>query len=229
MASSGCIVFNVSEMREARDSACVLRTARLELVPITLAHVEAVFLGERADFERIILAHVPPAWPNRAIVERAFSASLEDIRADPGGRLWGNRLIIAHDEDESRPRLVGSVIFHGRPGEEGIVEIGYGVEDDSQGRGYATEAVSACVTWALSQPMVEIVEATTFPWHRASLRVIEKVGMKRIRVREHDMLGEMWVFARWRQSAKEHVEPGRSSGFLRGAVSTPEDRAALPK
>jgi RimJ/RimL family protein N-acetyltransferase len=166
-------------------------TPRLELVPITLPMVEAVMLGQREDAERIADARLPPTWPNRALIERAFTASLDSIRADPETRLWGDRLMLAR---EGERRVLGSVVFHGAPDEIGIVEIAYGVEEGSQGQGYATEATRACVDWALARENVRAVQATTFAWHKASLRVIEKLGMKPCGTRDHEMLGEMLVF-----------------------------------
>jgi RimJ/RimL family protein N-acetyltransferase len=101
--------------------------------------------------------------------------------------------MISH-RNEREPRIVGSVIFHGRPEADGVAEVGYGVELESQGRGFATEATRACVEWALVQPECNAVTATTFPWHRASLRVIEKIGMTLAGTRDHDMFGELLVF-----------------------------------
>ncbi len=170
----------------------ILRTSRLEICPITLPMVEAVMRGAREEAEAIAGAKLPDAWPGRALVERAFTASLEDIRADPETRLWGDCLIIEPPPPERR--IVGSVVFHGAPAEDGLVEVAYGVEESSQGKGYATEATRAAVAWALEQSGVRVVTATTPAWHRASLRVIEKLGMVRAGVREHDMLGELLVF-----------------------------------
>lgn len=168
-----------------------ISTARLELVPVTLEVVEAVMSGDRATAERAVGAVLPTEWPNEELIARAFHVSLEDIRADPERRLWGDTLLLTRDDP---PRVVGSVIFHGRPDDDGIAEVGYGVEDRSQLLGYATEATRACVRWALEQPGVRAVTATTFPWHTASLRVIEKLGMKQVQVREHETLGELLVF-----------------------------------
>jgi RimJ/RimL family protein N-acetyltransferase len=170
----------------------ILATPRLYLVPFTLPMVEAVMLGRRDDAERIANARLPPAWPNRALIERAFTASLDRIRADPAGRLWGDRLMLSRDGER---RVLGSVVFHGAPGDDGVVEIAYGVEEGSQGMGLATEATRASVEWALAQPGVRVITATTFAWHTASLRVIQKLDMKPAGTREHDMLGEMLVFA----------------------------------
>jgi RimJ/RimL family protein N-acetyltransferase len=175
----------------------LIRTARLELVPITLAMVEAVMLGRREDSERLVAARMPARWPNPELIERAFTVSLDAIRAQPEVRLWGDRVMIVRSSPDEA-RVVGSVVFHGRPEDDGIAEIAYGVEEASQGQGYATEAVDASIAWALGQPDVHAVQAATFAWHRPSLRVIEKVGMSRVGLREHDLLGEMLVFERRR-------------------------------
>src|SRR5690606_1005152 len=103
----------------------------------------------RSEIERIVGAELPWTWPSRALVDQAFPASLEAIRADPETRLWGDRLMVTR---EAPARVVGSVIFHGRPGADGVAEVAFGVEDASQGRGYATEALGACIEWALAQP-----------------------------------------------------------------------------
>lgn len=171
-----------------------LRTARLELVPITLPIVEAVMSGRRVEAEALVRASLPAAWPGRALVERAFTASLERIAADPATRLWGDRVMVLEQDRERR--VVGSVVFHGAPDAEGAVEVAYGVEEGSQGRGYATEGTLACVEWALAQPAVRVVRATTPTWHMASRRVLEKIGMRRVGVREHEMMGELLEFER---------------------------------
>jgi RimJ/RimL family protein N-acetyltransferase len=156
--------------------------------------IEAVMLGRREEAEALVQARMPERWPNPELVERAFTASLDAIRAEPDVRLWGDRVMVLPGER----RVVGSVIFHGRPDASGVAEIAYGVEEGSQGRGFATEAVGACVEWALAQQGVVAVQAATFGWHTPSLRVIEKVGMVAAGSREHDTLGEMLVFEKRR-------------------------------
>jgi [ribosomal protein S5]-alanine N-acetyltransferase len=178
-------------------------TPRLRLVPITLEMIEGVMCHNRAQAEAALdvalrdsgfkddaCARFPDAWPNEDLVARAFPFSLDAIRAAPDTRLWGDRLVLPL---EGPPRVLGSVVFKGRP-VDGIAEVGYGIEDESRGQGIATEATQACVQWALEQPGIEAVHATTFPWHVASLGVIRKLGMTPCGVREHDLLGELLVF-----------------------------------
>ena len=172
-----------------------LVTPRLVLEPITLELVEAVFRGDRDALERMTRAKVPAAWPGRALVERAFSASLDAIRKDPERRLWGDRLILTRSESERL--VIGSVIFHGRP-EDGVAEVGYGVEETWQRQGLASEGTRACVEWALAQPGVTEVTATTPPWHAASIRVLEKSGLVKVGSEDHDALGEVLRFTRKR-------------------------------
>jgi RimJ/RimL family protein N-acetyltransferase len=93
--------------------------------------------------------------------------------------------------------VVGSVVFHGFP-DDGVAEIGYGVEHGAEGQGLATEAALACVEWALTQRGIVAVCATTLALHRASLRIIEKLGMRYKETRDHELLGELLVFERRR-------------------------------
>lgn len=168
----------------------ILHTERLVLEPITLEIVEAVLAGNRGRSEELAQASFPSEWPGPAVIERAFKAYPDLIRKDPERRLWGDRLMITRHGGR---RVVGSVIFHGFP-ENGVAEVGYGIERSSQGQGMATEGTRACVEWALRQPGISAVRATTFTWHRASVRVLEKVGMCCIGSDEHELLGEMLVF-----------------------------------
>lgn len=161
---------------------------------MTVGIAEAVILGQRALAEELIGAPLPDAWPGKALVERAFCASLEAIRERPEIRLWGDRVMIARS---GARRVLGSVVFHGAPDEEGAVEVAYGVEQDSQQQGYATEGTLVSVEWALRQPGVRVVRATTPTWHRSSRRVLEKCGFSLVGSRESDsMLGELLEFER---------------------------------
>ena len=87
------------------------------------------------------------------------------------------------------------MIFHGKPGEDGVAEVGYGVESESQGLGIATEGTRASVDWALAEGCA-MVRATTPPWHRASIRVLEKSGFTYAGIEDHESLGEISVFER---------------------------------
>ena len=168
-----------------------LITPRLRLVPITLEAIEAVLDHDRARAEAIVGATFPRAWPNDELVAQGFPFSRAALRTDPETRLWGDSLVLLRDE----PRVVGSIVFHGHPG-DGIAEVAYGIAETARRQGNAIEAVTAAVEWALAQDGIQAVQATTFPWHLASLGVIKRLGMHPIGTREHDTLGELLLFER---------------------------------
>ena len=58
-------------------------------------------------------------------------------------------------------------------------ELGYVLERPCWGRGYVTEAAKALVDWALGEPTIYRVWAVCDVEHRASARVLEKMGMER--------------------------------------------------
>ncbi len=170
-----------------------LTTERLRLVPVTLDAIEAVLDHDKARAEAVVGAAFPDAWPNDDLVALGFPFSRTALRAAPDIRLWGDSLVLLRDE----PRVVGSVVFHGHPS-DGVAEVAYSIEEASRCKGFAAEAVRACVEWALGHPSIEAVQATTFPWHVASLGVIRKLGMVQVGHRDHDTLGELLVFERRR-------------------------------
>jgi len=70
---------------------------------------------------------------------------------------------------------VGELCFKGLSA-DGIAEIGYGICEEYQSNGYATEAVKAILEWVFSHPEIVTVEAETDPDNTASIRVLEKCG-----------------------------------------------------
>lgn len=72
---------------------------------------------------------------------------------------------------------IGELCFKGIDA-SGSAEIGYGIAEDYQGYGYATEAVTAAVTWALKQAPVNCVTAEAYKENTASIRVLEKAGFE---------------------------------------------------
>lgn len=72
---------------------------------------------------------------------------------------------------------IGELCFKGID-ESGTTEIGYGISEKYQRHGYATEAVSAVVSWALAQNAINCVIAEVDKDNIASRRVLEKSGFE---------------------------------------------------
>lgn len=70
---------------------------------------------------------------------------------------------------------IGELCFKGLS-EDGIAEIGYGIAEEYRGCGYAVEAVSAAVDWALGQTGVMCITAEAEEVNIASQKVLSKAG-----------------------------------------------------
>ena len=70
---------------------------------------------------------------------------------------------------------IGEMCFKGLDS-NGVVEIGYGIMEQYQEHGYATEAVKAISHWAFQEPKVLAIEAEIDEKNIASKKVLEKCG-----------------------------------------------------
>ena len=105
------------------------------------------------------------------ILKLAYTEMLSGCQKHPEQRIWYAIWLI----ELADGTLVGTTCFKGL-NQDGIVEVGYGVEAAYEGNGYATEAVSAIAQWASEQKGVKQIEAETDPENIASQRVLTKAG-----------------------------------------------------
>jgi RimJ/RimL family protein N-acetyltransferase len=59
-----------------------------------------------------------------------------------------------------------------------VIKVGYTIDPAAQGRGYATEAVSALVRYAFDVLGADVVRAYASADNAPSIRVAEKVGLR---------------------------------------------------
>jgi RimJ/RimL family protein N-acetyltransferase len=77
--------------------------------------------------------------------------------------------------------IIGDIGFRGIPDDNGDVEIGYGIIEEAQGKGYGFEVAKSMIDWAFSQDKVKSVKADCLINNAPSIRILEKVGMKEIK------------------------------------------------
>jgi len=106
-------------------------------------------------------------------MKSAYGEMLSGAVAHPEHYLWYTVWLIENSDGDT----VGDLCFKGIS-EDGAVEIGYGIYDEFQGVGYATEAVGALTKWAIGQKGVTRVEAEAEPTNLKSQRVLEKCNYK---------------------------------------------------
>ncbi|MFD4374569.1 GNAT family N-acetyltransferase [Streptomyces sp. NPDC058486] len=75
--------------------------------------------------------------------------------------------------------VVGGIGFHGPPGVDGGVTVGYGVVSGERGKGYASEALAAVIGIARAAGAA-VLRGDADPANVASHRVMERAGMRRV-------------------------------------------------
>ena len=132
----------------------MIEAKRLKIYPAAREQMEA-FIAAETDAE----------------LKKAYTEMLEGCIQHPDQREWYAMWMIELRDGTH----IGDLCFKGLDA-KAMTEIGYGILEEYQGQGYATEAVGAAVHWALQQPGMKRVEAETEPDNRASQRVLEKCG-----------------------------------------------------
>ena len=105
------------------------------------------------------------------ILKAAYTEMLDGCLAHPDEWEWYAVWMIEAKDGTH----IGELCFKGVD-PSGSTEIGYGIAETHQGRGYATEAVTAAVSWALAQKPITCVTAEVDKDNIASVKVLEKAG-----------------------------------------------------
>lgn len=166
-------------MPSDREDRLRLQTDRLTLIACTQQFVDALERGTR-EAAHLLGAKLAPDWPD-AELAGFLPIYATQLRNDPTTLGYGIWLVVAN----AARTLIGSAGFQGKPDEQGAIEIGFGIQPDFQNNGYATEAVSALITWAGEQGDVRSVIAHCDPGNLASIRVLEKANLQRTGTRNH--------------------------------------------
>jgi RimJ/RimL family protein N-acetyltransferase len=153
-----------------------LETSHLVLIPSSAQHLLALI--EQPDhFEKLtgfaaaeglreffVSGDVSPTW-------------LASLQVASGPDPWRYGFFVL---DRDAQRVIGSAGFKGPPDASGMVEIAYGIVPSAEGKGYATEAASVLVDFALSHADVQLIRAHTLPVPNASTRVLLKCGFRHV-------------------------------------------------
>ncbi|MGH3055103.1 MAG: GNAT family N-acetyltransferase, partial [Gaiellaceae bacterium] len=100
--------------------------------------------------------------------------------------------------------VIGDVGLKGPPDADGSVEIHFGLIPAYRGQGCGTEAVQALISWAFTQPQVRLITAVCDHDNAASIRVLKKLGMRRVRVEGRSL---RWYLSAGIRMLKKTGEP----------------------
>ncbi|MBC8452857.1 MAG: GNAT family N-acetyltransferase [Chloroflexi bacterium] len=138
-------------------------TARLTLRPFRESDSADVFVYASDPAFR---KYAPYISSNYSLAD-AVSYVQQRLDAD-----WGTEPTFAVEHEG---KVIGSITMRVYAG--GSVEFGYGIANAYQGQGFATEATSAALDWAISIFGASSIFATTDALNHASIRVLEKLGL----------------------------------------------------
>lgn len=89
-------------------------------------------------------------------------------------------------------RYIGHAALRPRPEKSGEWEISYMLEKKAWGKGYATEVARRLIAFGFEEMKLKEVFATVDPANKASLNILEKLGLKILKS-EFDEVGEFYV------------------------------------
>lgn len=129
----------------------VIETERLYITPQSIEEIETLH-DKESDPE----------------MKKAYSEMLDVMLHLNGCEEWGSDWKISLRTGAT----VGGIGFKGVPDAQGIVEIGYGIDEAYRQKGYATEALAGMVKWAMEQDGVKCITAQTEPNNKISQKVL---------------------------------------------------------
>ncbi len=150
-----------------------LETKRLQLIPFSLDLKKAA-LNDRSRLIEMLGVYVPESWPGPDLAE-ALPSFIENMERAPSEPAWD--WIAIHRSDKT---VIGDIGFMGGPDQDGVVEIGYSIVPEYRNQGYATEMARGLLSWAFQEKGIRVVTASCLDDNIGSIKVLEKVGMRRL-------------------------------------------------
>jgi ribosomal-protein-alanine N-acetyltransferase len=122
---------------------------------------------------------------------------LPRVEADPLAAPYLLRMAVLRDQGV----IIGSCGFHDLPDDEGMIEIGLGVEESCRGRGYAQEMLHGMWQWVIDRPGVRTLRYTVSPDNAPSQAIIRKLGFAHMGVQIDEVDGPEDIYE---MSAEEY-------------------------
>ena len=142
-------------MKPAGDSKpAMIETNRLKIYTASEEQMKAFIAAQQTD-----------------VLKAAYTQMLDGCFAHPDQWEWYAIWMIELKDGTH----IGELCFKGLT-KDGITEIGYGIEENFRGCGYAAEAVTALADRALTRPGVSCITAETEASNIASQKVLCRAG-----------------------------------------------------
>jgi len=149
-------------------------TDRLILIPVTLQITTLLLSNNLTEIENIGI-RMSEHWPtpDTKDILPIVHETLKRQDYPSGFEFW----MIQCKENNM---VIGDIGFHGKPDENGEVEIGFGLVSEAWNKGYGFEALKGIVKWTKMQEGVKTLKADCLIDNLASIRILEKIGLKEV-------------------------------------------------
>ena len=153
----------------------VIVTPRFELHHLTAAEIISLF---ETPEEKWIYAGKGYTNPYRQLMDDSgpLAWRVPQVKIDPTVNKWFVRWIV----QKSTHEIIGSSSFHGEPNENGMIEIGLGIDPKFQNQGYGFEALTGMWGWVCGQEGVKTLRYTVSITNLPSIALVNKFGFTRI-------------------------------------------------
>jgi ribosomal-protein-alanine N-acetyltransferase len=151
----------------------ILETQHLRLVAFSATLMNAALM-DKAQLGALIGGTIPDSWPGPDLAE-VLPAFVRMAEKKPSVTDWN--YLIVHKADKI---LIGDMGFMGGPDEDNVAEVGYSIVPEYRNRGYATEALRACIRWGFQEQGMKAIIADTLQDNIASIKVLTRVGMRNL-------------------------------------------------
>jgi RimJ/RimL family protein N-acetyltransferase len=103
---------------------------------------------------------------------------INQVRKDPAVAKYLLRVAVLRESME----IIGSAGFHSLPDENGMIEIGFGIDLTFQNKGYGKQLLHGMWNWVVNKPGLKTLRYTVSPTNLISKQIIQKL--------EFDLVGE---------------------------------------
>jgi ribosomal-protein-alanine N-acetyltransferase len=149
----------------------LISTERLDLHHIKANDLINLF-EERDDTQA--LADADFTNPLRVLIDfqGPLAWRVPQVKENPEVNKWFVRWAVLRSTQE----VIGSASFHGAPDENGMIEIGLGVESAHQRKGFGKEILQGMWGWVVTEPEVRILRYTVSASNVASVALVNSFG-----------------------------------------------------
>lgn len=148
-----------------------INTKRLALRALSSAELE-LYVSHPKRLTAV-LGLSEPLMPLNEHFKKVYHLKSKRIEDEPSSLLYNTYFIIILKESQT---AIGSLGLKGKPDADGLVEVGYAIDEDFQNNGYMKEALEGFLEWVLKLKEVSGVNACTSRINIASQRVLMACG-----------------------------------------------------